>query len=501
MAARLDVPPRPARFNPDRTRLVPGSSPTRRSVAGSTSVLSGDSDLHLLRRATFGPTPALLADVRQRGSAAWLDEQLHPERLDDAVMDSLLRRYPLVSASLTQLNALTERRDASTQLVAATLARQIWSRRQLFEVMVDFWSNHFNVFVPHVSTYTTKPIEDRTVIRPNALGRFEDLLLASAKSPAMLAYLNNEDSEKVEPNENYGRELLQLHTVSPAAGYSEADVLNSARVMTGRSTDDAGAFLYKMDWHYVGTVRVLSWSSANASATGGMAVGDSYLRYLARHEQTALALSRKLAIRFVSDDPPQSLVEMLAGAYLDAGTAIVPWLQALFESPEFAAAVGQKTRRPTEDIVMTSRVLGMQIPAVGTRPIALLEADCARMGQPPLGEFEPTGYSDIASGWYSVSATLGLCNLHRSTARGYPKALPRPALSTMLAGPAMATHGEMADRLTVALTGQTFRTDHKTALLAYAGMTAAEPYDAKKVNQWLGDLTEMVLNSPYLKLR
>lgn len=475
--------------------------PSRRGLAGSESILSGDQDLHLLRRATFGSTPAMLADIRQRGSAAWLDEQLRPEQIGDSVMDSLLLRYPRISMTLAQLLALPEPRLASVDLVSATVARQIWSRRQLFEVMVDFWSNHLNIFTPHESTFLTKPIDDRSVIRPNALGRFENLLLASAKSPAMLNYLNNEDSEKVEPNENYGRELLQLHTVSPAAEYSESDVLNSARVMTGRSTDDLGSFLYKKDSHYVGTVRVMTWSSANASATGGMAVGDSYLRYLARHEQTALALSRKLAIRFVSDDPPQALVEMLAGTYLDAGTAIVPWLQALFQSPEFANSVGQKTRRPTEDVVAAARALGMLPPTTGTKPIGQLSSDCARMGQPPLGEFEPTGYSDVALGWQSVSATLGLCNLHRKMTRGYPQGIPRPALSTLLAGPAMATHGAMVDRLTLALTGQTFRTDHRNALLTYAGMTAAQPYDQKAVDKWLSDLTELVLDSPYRKLR
>ncbi len=506
MRTRLDTYPAgsPAspRFDPTRVRPVPGNAQSTRTLAGSDSILTDDQELHLLRRATFGPTPALLADVRQRGAATWLDEQLQPAQINDAAMDSLLRRYPLISKPLSELLPLPEPRLASTQLVAATFARQIWSKRQLFEVMVDFWSNHFNVFTPHVATYLTKPIEDREVIRPHALGRFEDLLLGSAKSPAMLAFLGNEDSQKDEPNENYGRELLQLYTVSPNAGYSEVDVLNSARIMTGRSTKDGvGSFEYKKDWHYVGTVKVLNWSSANASATGGMAVGDSYLRYLARHEQTALALSRKLAVRFVSDNPPQAFVEMLAGAYLDAGTAIVPWLRALFDSPEFAAAAGQKTRRPTEDIVVTARVLGLQPPTTGVKAIGTLLTDCGRLGQPPLGEFEVTGYSDVAAGWYSVSATLGLCNLHRSIARGYPKPLPRPELSTLLAGPSMATHGAMVDRLTVALTGQTFRTDHRNALLAYAGMTASQTYNQAAVNQWLDDLTEMVLNSPYLKLR
>lgn len=473
----------------------------RRTSDSAGTILSSDPDLHLLRRATFGPTPTLLAEIRQRGAAVWLDEQLRPERIADPAMDAFLLRYPYVSAPLSELNKLIERREASNQLVQATLARQIWSRRQLFEIMVDFWSNHFNVFTPHAATYTTKPIEDRTVIRKYALGRFEDLLLADARSPAMLSYLDNEESQLDEPNENYGRELLQLHTVTPDAGYTEAHVRDSALVLTGRSTDEVGNFLYKPEWHYVGPVRVMGWSSSNASASGGLAVGDSYLRYLARHPQTAKALSRELATRFVSDDPPQSLVDAMAATYLDSGTAIVPCLEVMFDSAEFAAAAGLKTRRPAEDIVATLRVLGVSPPSVGTRPVASLISDCSRLSQPPLGEVEVIGYSDVAAGWSSASGFLGRCNLHRAMSRGYPSGLSRPPLAALLAGPSMATHGEMADRLAVSLTGQVFRADHRAALLGYAGMTAAAPYDQRAVDKWLTDLTEMVLNSPYRMLR
>lgn len=471
-------------------------------TTASSPILIDDQALHLLRRATYGPTPEMLADIRARGTTAWLTEQLNPTGIDDSVMDGVVARFNLVNAPLADLNRLSQPREASLQLVQCTLARQIWSKRQLFEVMVEFWSNHLNVLTPHPSTYLTKPVEDRAVIRKHALGRFENLLLADAASPAMLAYLMNEESELDDPNENYGRELLQLHTVTPAAGYTEADVRHSARVLTGRSTDGKGTFVFKPEWHFVGPVSVLGWSSANASAAGGMAVGDSYLRYLARHEQTARNLSRKLAIRFVSDDPPQSLIDNLTEVYLDHGSAIVPWLRALFTSPEFAASIGQKARRPAEDLVACARAMKLQPPTGSSvQPIIDMSNECSAYGHSPLGAEPPTGYSDVLAGWWSVGSTLARCNLHRKITRGYPVGLNRPPVRDLLAGPAMATLGAVVDRLTDTLTGQRFRDDHRNALLTFVGWTANAPYDQKAVDKWLPDLTELVLNSPYRTLR
>ncbi len=472
------------------------------AAAATGSVLSSDPDLHLLRRATFGQTPALLADIRARGATAWLEDQLYPARIDDSAMDLLLQKFPLLNASLTELNKLAQPRTAGTGLIAATLARQIWSRRQLFEVMVDFWSNHLNVLTLTSGTHLTKPIEDRAVIRPHAMGRFENMLLADAKSPAMLRYLDNTDSRIPQPNENYGRELLQLHTVTPQAGFTEADVKNSALILTGRCVTLDGQFVYKPEVHYVGPVRVLGWSSANASASAGLNTSDGYLRYLARHEQTALSLSRKLAIRFVSDNPPQSLVDHLAEVFLDSGTAIIPWLRALFRSPEFAASVGKKTRRPLEDIVASVRALSIQPPSgPSTADIDLLVTDAAKLSMQPLEAFDPTGYSDSADGWWSIGGMLGRCNWHRRVSRGHPAGLYRPPLGSLLAGPPMATHGAMADRLAVSLTGQTFRPEHREALLGFAGMTSAQPFNQIKVDRWLKDFAELVLNSPYSVLR
>lgn len=466
------------------------------------TVLSSDPDLHLLRRATYGATPELVADIRARGAQAWLDEQLNPQSIDDSACDAVMAKFPLVSASLATLNALTEPSKASNQLVQSAIVRQVWSKRQLFEVMVEFWSNHLNVLCPHPATYREKPVEDRAVIRPYALGRFENLLLADARSPAMLAYLMNDESELGDPNENYGRELLQLHTVTPAAGYTEAHVRDSAYVMTGRTSDGKGTFVYKPDWHYVGPVRILGWSSPNASAGGGLATSDSYLRYLARHSSTARNIARKLVIRFVSDDPPQTLVDALTDTYLDSGTAIIPVLRRLFGSTEFAQSIGQKARRPCEDVVASARAMGMQPPTGSSvQGVIDLVNHANSFGNPPFGAEPPPGYPDILAGWWSVGSTLGRCNMHRNFTRGFPAGLGRPPLMNLLAGPAMANYGVMLDRLTNSLTQQTFRQEHRTALLTFAGLAAGGAYDQRTVDRCLPDLSELVLNSPYRTLR
>ena len=193
--------------------------------------------------------------------------------------------------------------------------------------MVEFWSNHFNIAIPSGEGWDVKTTDDREVIRAHALGTFADLLQASAKSPAMLRYLDNDVSTAQSLNENYGRELLELHTVGVDAGYTQADVVDSARLMTGYTADIYGTFTYRSSSHYVGPVTVLGFSHANGSAAGGQQVAEQYLSYLAHHPATARHLATKLAIRFVSDTPPSALIDRLAQIYLDNDTAIVPVLQ------------------------------------------------------------------------------------------------------------------------------------------------------------------------------
>ncbi len=486
-------------------QLGSGSTVAESTARSGLTVLDPEAVLHLVRRATFGLTHVLLNDVRKRGPENWLDDQLHPDRIDDPIAAVIDTCYPLLAGTAAQLQAAIPVDDplrASWQLIEAAIARQVWSRRQLAEVMIDFWSNHFNVTTPMGPTRTTKSVEDRTVIRRHALGRFEDLLVADAKSPAMLVHLGNASSRGDDPNENYGRELLELHTVGINAGYTEDDVRNSAYVLTGWGVGDNGEFRFLPSGHYTGPVEVLGWSAQNASAEHGLAVGEDYLRYLARHEQTARHLSHKLAVRFVSDDPPDSLVDKLAEAYLSADTAIVPWLKTLFSSPEFVASVGQKVRTPLEDLVSSARALGIEPPTgQDTSGIWALIGQSAVLGQRPLGAIPPTGYADVAAAWLSTSGVLGRWNMHRHLTNGGIAGLRRPALRGLLAGEPLETMGALVDRLTIRLTGQVFRDEHRSALLAFLGVAESTPYDDEVVTGSLAELTALVLDSPYHLLR
>ena len=185
--------------------------------------------------------------------------------------------YPTTVMTTAQIRTAVKQNewDAMRELGHATLARQMWSSRQLYEVMVDFWANHINITNPFDGGWDVRTAHDREVIRRFALGRYADMLAVSARSPAMMRYLDNASSHKKSVNENYGRELLELHSVGIGAKYTEADVRHSAYIMTGRTVDNEGVFRYESRRHWTGKVKVLGFSHENKSAADGLAVGDS----------------------------------------------------------------------------------------------------------------------------------------------------------------------------------------------------------------------------------
>jgi uncharacterized protein (DUF1800 family) len=474
----------------DQTGGLAGSATAAAALAAQAQVnsaLNRDPALHLLRRASFGPTPDSVAAVRSAGLDAWISAQLSPDSLPDATTDAVLAGYPTLGRSIAEIRATvkTNAWDAMYELGHATLARQFWSSRQLFEVMTDFWSNHLNVACPIQPAWDNRGVYDREVIRANALGRFSDMLLACARSPAMLRYLNNNVSDRRSVNENYGRELLELHTVGTGAGYTESDVRNSAYVLTGRTVDAAGGFAYDPKMHWTGPVSVLGFSSPNSSAADGLALGDAYLTYLAKHPSTAATIARKLAVRFVSDNPPAALVDRLARAYLDNGTAIAPVLWTLFRSVEFWLAVGQKTRRPLENLVASARVLGVA-PGTGTnKAVANLYWLARKGGQEPLGWEPPNGYPDVAAAWNSANGVLVSWNAHRTLSHGWFAGLTYTAEDKLL--PTVpSTVGGYLDALADRLLFQPLAPAERTALLAFLTSTAA----AKPKNATLGGMLQ-----------
>ncbi len=323
------------------------------------------------------------------------------------------------------------------ELVAQRLTRDIYSTAQLQEVMTDFWLNHFNVYLrKNAQTPYYLVGFERDVIRPLALGKFEDLLEATAHSPAMLVYLDNAESvgpdsfaaeraamaayrrpgkQKKGPeglNENYARELMELHTLGVNGGYTQADVTQVARILTGWTVERplrGGGFEFDPNRHEPGTKKALGQKFKEH----GELEGRELLHFLATRPATAQFICRKLAIRFVSDDPPQALVDRLAKSYLASGGDISTVLRTLYHSPEFWSvdAYQAKVKTPLEYVVSAVRASDADIQSL--RPVAnALRA----MGMPLYGCVPPTGYSWQASAWVSTGALVDRMNFALSLA-------------------------------------------------------------------------------------
>lgn len=326
------------------------------------------------------------------------------------------------------------------------------------------------------------------------------MLLASARHPAMLRYLDNARSHKRSVNENYGRELLELHTVGLEAGYTEKDVRHSAYIMTGRTVDSEGRFVYEPNRHWTGKVKVLGFSHPNDKAKDGLAVGDAYLRYLAMHPATARRIALKLARRLVCDEPPNSLVDRLAQSYLDNGSAIVPVLRTLFSSVEFWMSVGLKTRRPLENIVATARVMGVAPGKNTAEGVEGLYWMASQLGHAPLAWGPPDGYPDTAEAWGSAHATLGTWNAHRAFVQGWHKGITYPKPETFV-GLKPKTVGDYIDTLAQRLLHQPMQKAHRRALLEFLGANDKTKVKDIRLGGQVDHLVPLVLDSVYHALR
>jgi uncharacterized protein (DUF1800 family) len=331
------------------------------------------------------------------------------------------------------------------ELLQAKVLRAVYSERQLEEVMTDFWFNHFNVYVGKGPDRLMLANYEQDVIRPRAMGRFEDLLVATAKSPAMLFYLDNwlsvgpgsmkalgipagprgrygypprppkkNSKQNNGLNENYGRELLELHTLSVNGGYSQRDVTEVAKVFTGWTIDkpnDGGGFKYDPTMHEPGPKFVLG----HRIKPKGEGEGVELLHRLATSPQTAHFISLKLAQRFVSDDPPEDLVDQMAKTFLKKKGDIREVLTTLFHSPEFWAdgTYRAKVKTPLEFVASAVRVTGAEVD--DALPLA---RQLGNMGMPLYGAQPPTGYSMKAETWVNSSALLNRMNFALALSSG-----------------------------------------------------------------------------------
>jgi len=414
---------------------------------------------HLLSRATYGVTPDDLARILEIGREAWLEEQLHPERIDDRGLEARLAALP---AATMDVEALFEAyppprrlrgelgvdpadpggippevrreirrrspRRMAAELAGARLARAVHSERQLEAVMTEFWFDHFNVFFGDGPVRWLVADFEREAIRPHVFGRFEEMLLATARHPAMLLYLDNAMSlapDTTDPrvarrlarterrpglNENYARELLELHTLGVDGGYTQADVIGVARAFTGwtvtRGLRDGRAprFVFRPRLHDGGPKTVLG----EPLRASGEDEGRDVLARLARHPSTARHVATELARAFVADDPPPDLVDRLARTFLETEGDLRVVTRALFTSGSFydPAVIGSKLKTPFEFVASALRATG----AGFDRAPGLLRV-LRELGHVPYLEPSPAGVPATAEGWTSGGALLARMEL------------------------------------------------------------------------------------------
>jgi uncharacterized protein (DUF1800 family) len=480
--------------------------------------------IQALNRLTFGAKPGDILKVRAIGLDAWIDQQLHPDRINDDATNSFVANYSALNQdqndllnqyaeeqrarqqvrqqradstrAMTAADSIALRqqqqqqfnltRQVVTQLQSSRVARAVASERQLQEVMTDFWENHFNIYAQKGGPEIYYLADfDQKVIRPNALGKFRDLLEAVSQSPAMLFYLDNAQSmadsnrptlpppnqvprvrvvpfgrvgpgaimgimraqqqqarqqqqqQRKRPglNENYGRELLELHTLGVDGGYTQQDVINVARAFTGwtiKPPAQGGGFIFRPQVHDAGEKIVLGHKLA---AGRGMEDAEDVLDILAKSPSTAHFISFKLARRFVSDSPSKALVDHAAQVYLRTDGDIREVVRSIITSPEFFSqrAFRSKVKSPFEVVVSAARALNAA-PDSTPRTAQLI----AYLGQPIFGHQAPNGWPEAGESWMNTGAILNRINFGMAAAAGrLPGADIRtlPALDTIGAAP------------------------------------------------------------------
>jgi uncharacterized protein (DUF1800 family) len=433
-----------ASLDPETRRLVLAGVPTQvleglpddlRQEATSARKAEQEARQQDIRR-LMPPLNALLSPEQIRSATRGTAEEKLAllESFDAEKRRLIIRALPL--QAFAELPAF--RREAmaanqpqqvvNTELIEQKLFRALYSNRQLEEVLVDFWMNHFNVFNGKGQDRVLLTSFERDAIRPHLFGRFKDLLLATARHPAMLFYLDNWQSQAPREdmpfpagvrrpglNENYGRELLELHTLGVDGGYTQNDVIAVARAFTGWTIYDPQKFA-EFQFNPAGHDRKEKIILGHTiPAMGGEQDGVQVIEILAHHPSTARFIAKKLAQRFVADDPPQALVDRMAATFVTTDGDLRAVLQLMFSSPEFMSegAWQAKLKAPLEMVVSAVRALNAEV--TDTFGLAQRIAD---LGEPLYGKLEPTGYSNTGDAWTNTAGVLGRINVASAIAAG-----------------------------------------------------------------------------------
>lgn len=454
--------------------VLPGPVLAQTTATASNAPLTDDERaLHVLNRLAYGPSERDLDQIHQHGVRAYIDAQLNPATIKmpaelQARLDALTvwqltptqiydqygpPSFPPNTATAEEKNQSRQRaaRDLTPQAHAARIWQAVESPRQLQEVMTEFWFNHFNIYEPKDDVrYWTADFE-RSAIRPNALGNFRTLLGAVAHHPAMLYYLDNWLSSGVNTpeakgrfrglNENYGRELLELHTLGVDGGYTQADVITMARVLSGWTIDDksmrAGGppFVFNPRRHDAAPKIFMGRMMTVSAGDNGEQEGERALDLLATHPATAKFICTQLAQYFVSDTPDPALVQRLSQRFMASQGDIKAVLKTLFDSPQFWARKNYHTqfKTPYQYVVSSLRVSGT--PVRNVRPV---DDTLTQLGMPLYGWLTPEGYKYAQSVWLNPDAILRRINFASTLANGKspiardPAAVPPAAVAAAM---------------------------------------------------------------------
>jgi uncharacterized protein (DUF1800 family) len=472
------------------------------------ATLPAPSELALLMsRTSFGVREAEYQAAQSVGYDAWLEYQLAYEAIDVSALESTLAAS-LPTLAMTNGQLIDQARTTGNQFQAvdelrvATFLRQILSPRQLYEVMVEFWTNHFNVQHTDGPVIYFKTVEDRELIRRHALGRFGDLLRGDARSPAMLYYLDNYSNVAAGPNENYARELLELHTLGASGGYSETDVAEVARCFTGWTyTRAIGGgdvqFTFVASRHDSGAKTVLGQS---IPAGRGIEDGNQVLDILLAHPSTARYLATKLVRRFVDDTPPATLVDAVAATYTATGGDIRAMLRTLFRSTEFKSSVDRKTRRPVEFLFGALRTLDATLS--GNNYLRTLGEQLNTLGQLHYLWPTPDGYPDTADYWTNTSALLSRFNIGYGLAENTLSPGIRVDVAALVGS--ANTPGAIVDRLAARLLRRPLSANDRALLLGLATGSrglAHRPLAQADIVPRAREIIGTLLASPYFQYR
>ncbi len=355
-------------------------------------------DFVALSRLTFGPRPEERTRLGEIGLANWIEEQLAPESISDNAVSIRLRNIASLKMSASDLFDYSDglfdnynRQKVPRELRTATLIRQVYSRRQLHEVLVEFWNDHFNIFTEKGDCFVLKTVDDRDVIRAHALGSFRDLVWASAHSPAMLVYLDNQANTAGAPNENYARELMELHTLGVDAGYTQNDVMELARCLTGWSVKNnfwRGEFKFDAKTHDTGIKNILGLEIKNA----GQADAETVIQRLVEHPAAAHFICAKLARRFLSDEVAGELIQKATQTFEQTHGDLRAVLRVILL--DGLSLAGQKYKRPVNFVASSLRLLNAETD--GERPV---QDYLLQMGQTYFNWPTPDGYPDRAEPW------------------------------------------------------------------------------------------------------